>query len=205
MKRPNPPLPSRPFGLLLVEGGDERALCEAVVDSATWSGLFCWTASGRADLRNLALLARLDPGFVHARSVGLVLDIEEDPRDAFRIAEETLAVFGHTAPVVHGVMTAQPLRLGAFLAPDGRTAGSIEFLCKQAVRDPKLASCVDGLVQCAQPKHSTAALAAKGWLNAYLAMLPEQPRIHKAFHPAKGALDPAHNVFAPLRDFLRSL
>jgi hypothetical protein len=172
---------------------------------ALWSGLFCWTASGRNDIKNLALLARLDPGFVHARSVGLVLDNEDNPQESLRIAEETLAVFGHTAPVIHGTVTGQPLRLGAFLAPDGSTPGSIEFLCKQAVREHQLATCVDALVQCAQPKYSTQALAAKGWLNAYLAMLPEQQRIHQAFDPAKGGLDASHPAFHPLRNFLRNL
>jgi len=204
-RRTNPPLPHRPFGLLIVEGGDERSLCEAVAGPTLWSGLFCWTASGRNDLKNLALLARLDPGFVHARSVGLVLDNEDDPRDSLRIAEETLTVFGHTGPVVHGTVTGHPLRLGAFFAPDGSTAGSIEFLCKLAVRSPQLASCVDALFQCAQPRYSTAALAAKGWLNAYLAMLPEQQRIHQAFDPARGGLDVSHPAFHPLRDFLCGL
>jgi hypothetical protein len=204
-RRPNPPLPHHSFGLLIVEGGDERALCEAVAGPGIWSSLFCWTASGRSDLKTLALLARLDPGFIHARSVGLVLDVEEDPREALRLAQETLAVFGHTAPVTHGAMTGQPLRLGAFLAPDGSTPGSIEILCRQAVREPKLASCVDALVQCAQPKFPTTALAAKGWLNAYLAMLSEQQRIHQAFDVLKGGLDASHAAFAPLRGFLHGL
>jgi hypothetical protein len=151
------------------------------------------------------MLARLDPGFIHARSVGLVLDVEEDPREALRLAQETLAVFGHTVPVNHGVVTGQSLRLGAFLAPDGSTPGSIELLCKQAVREPKLASCVDALVQCAQPTFPTRALAAKGWLNAYLAMLPEQQRIHQAFDAVKGGFEASHAAFAPLRSFLHSL
>lgn len=204
-RRPNPSLPTHPFGLLIVEGGDERALCEAVAGPAIWSGLFCWTASGRNDVKNLAQLARLDPGFIHARSVGLVLDTEDNPQESLRIAQETLAVFGHTAPVSHGLVTGQPLRLGAFLAPDGSTRGSIELLCKQAIRDPALGSCVDGLVQCAQPKYPTTALAAKGWLNAYLAMLPQQQRLAQAFDPAKGGLDAAHTAFTPLRNFLQSL
>ena len=44
--RPNPPMPAQPFGLLLVEGGDEEAVCKAVVGPA-WAGLCCWNAQGR--------------------------------------------------------------------------------------------------------------------------------------------------------------
>jgi len=204
-RRLNPSLPRQPFGLLLVEGGDERALCEAIAGPTTWAGLFCWTASGRQDLKNLAALARLDPNFVHARSVGLVLDVEDDLQESLRIVADTLAALGHHAAVAHGILTEQSPQLGVFLAPDGATPGSIELLCRQAVRDPRLAACVDSLVACAQPRHSTVALAAKGWLNAYLAMLPEQQRFHQTLVSGKGAIDVSHPVFEPLRHFLHSL
>ena len=204
-RHPNPPLPSRPFGLLLVEGGDERALCEALVGPTAWAGLFCWTASGRQDLKNLAALARLDPNFVHARSVGLVLDVEDDFQESLQIVAGILAALSHQAPVAHGMISEQSPRLGVFLAPDGVTPGSIELLCRQAVRDPQLAACVDSLVACAQPRHRTAAVAAKGWLNAYLAMLPEQQRFHQTLAPDKGAIDVSHAAFEPLRRFLFSL
>lgn len=60
-RRINPPFPSTPFGLLLVEGGDERGLCEAVAGPETWRGLVCWYGSGRSDLPFLAALAVRDP------------------------------------------------------------------------------------------------------------------------------------------------
>ena len=208
MSRRNlPPFPSAPpFGLLLVEGGDERWLCEAVAGPSVWQGLVCWYGSGRSDLPFLAALAARDPSFVNARSVGVILDTEDDPKEAVRIAEETLGAFGLTAPLVHGVVTGGPRQLGAFLAPDGQTPGSIEHLCRKAVRNQKLSGCVDALIGCAQPPHSTAALAAKGWLNAYLAMGPDpRLRFHQAFIPEAGSIDPAHSVFDPLRNFLRSL
>lgn len=200
-------LPNQPFGLLLVEGGDERTLCMAVAGPQTWASLCCMVASGRDDLKNLATLARSLPGFANTRSVGVVLDIENSLLDAERIARETLAVFGHTGPINHGTVTGHPLPLGAFLLPDGKIPGSMEHLCRQAVRFANVANCVDSLVTCARIQHPNVALAAKGWLNAYLAMQPEPQRIHQAqaFEPKKGGIDAAHPALDPLRNFLRSL
>jgi hypothetical protein len=205
-RRINPPFPSTPFGLLLVEGGDERGLCEVVAGPAVWQGLVCWYGSGRSDLPFLAALAARDPSFAHARSVGVLLDLEDDPKEAYRIAQETLAAFGANASPVHGLLAGQPRALGAFLAPDGKTPGSIEHLCRLAVRDPKLSACVDALVDCAQPQHSTPALGAKGWLNAYLAMCPDpRLRFHQAFAAGARGIDPSHAAFDPLRTFLQRL
>jgi hypothetical protein len=199
-------MPDMPFGLLLVEGGDELALCEAVAGPEVWQDLVCWKGDGRDALPRLATLARLDPHFARARSVGLVLDMEEDMEAARAMAEQTLKVFGGTGAPVHGVMSGSAPRLGAFLAPDGQRLGSIEHLCRQAVRSPELARCVDELVACARTAHANTAHADKAWLNAYLSMLPDpRRRFHQAIAPLKGGIDPAHTAFEPLRSFLRSL
>ncbi|MEO7590260.1 MAG: hypothetical protein ABI134_03525 [Byssovorax sp.] len=68
MSHRNPALPGTPFGFLLVEGGDERAVCEAVAGPATWARLVCWNAQGRDQLAKLAAVAALDPNFQYARS-----------------------------------------------------------------------------------------------------------------------------------------
>jgi hypothetical protein len=204
-RHPNPPFPTRPFGLLLVEGGDELRVCEAVAGPATWAGLVCWRAQGRDDLPNLARLAALDPSFSHARSVGVLLDMEDDPARAQDLARQALAAVGggHGAPV-HASVVGASRRLGAFLAPDGQQLGSIETLCKQAVRNTTLARCVDALIACAATPHPTVALRDKGWLNAYLAMLPDPIRFHQALQDPQG-IDPSHAAFDPLRAFLQSL
>jgi len=204
--RKKPPFPTTPFGLLLVEGGDESWLCEAVAGPTVWKRLVCRYGSGATDLPVLATLAAKDPNIANARSVGVVLDMEDDPKEAYRIAQETLAAFGANTPPVHGVLAGQPRALGAFLAPDGISLGSIEHLCRSAVRDPKLSACVDALVGCAQPQHSTTALGVKGWLNAYLAMCPDPRfRFYQAFTAGAGGIDPAHPAFDPLRNFLQRL
>src|SRR5262249_40169984 len=95
---------------------------------------------------------------------------------------------GATGPAVHGVLSGSPL-LGVFLTPDGANPGAIETLCRQAVRDLRLAACVDQLIGCAGTPHAAhgnpRVAEAKGWLRAYLGMILEPNLMfHQAFdHP----------------------
>ena len=205
MSQKSPSFPVAPFGLLLVEGGDERAVCEAVAGPATWSRLVCWNAQGRDQLVRLAAVAALDPNFQHARSVGVVLDMEDNGVVAHDIARRALAAFGGTLAPAHAVLQGSSPLLGAFLSPDGVANGCIETLCRKAVSDVKLAACVDALVVCAGAPHSVQAHADKGWLRAYLGMCADPNlRFHQALL-ASGGIDPAHAAFDSLRAFLQAL
>ena len=206
-RRQLPTMPSTSFALLLVEGGDERGVCQAIVDPAVWTGICCWPANGRNDLPNLARLATLDPNFGHARAIGLLMDVEDNLGAAQALAARTLTVFGGTAMPSHGMFVGASPKLGLFLAPDGTGAGAIETLCRQSARNPALSACVDQLVACAGGPHNRSsnvrANEDKGWLKAYLGMLPDPNlRFHQAFTMG---LDPAHAVFDPLRAFLQAL
>ncbi|WP_437673937.1 DUF3226 domain-containing protein [Sorangium sp. So ce131] len=201
----NQPFPSAPFGLLLVEGGDERAVCEAVAGRSIWTGLTCWHGSGRNDLPALAALAASDPNFRFARSVGLVLDAEDNVAEAHTIASKAFAALGESGPPKHGQLSGSARPVGAFFAPDGVSPGCIETLCRQAVSNTSLSACVDALVVCAGSPHALQARADKGWLRAYLGMCADPGlRFHQALSQASG-IDPAHAAFDPLRRFLQAL
>jgi hypothetical protein len=205
-RRTNPTMPSASFGLLLVEGGDELAVCQVLAGSA-WHGLCGWKADGR-DLPNLARLAMLETNFGNARSIGIVLDAEHSLVSAQALVNDTLQVLGVTTPFNHGTLIGLP-RVGAFVSPDGVGPGAIETLCREAVQDPKLAACVDQLVGCAGNPHSAhgnpRAAEDKGWLKAYIGMLSDPNlRFHQAFTHPQG-IDASHPVFAPLRAFLLAL
>jgi hypothetical protein len=205
--RPKPELPSRPHAVLIVEGGDEGTVCEAVAGAATWADIRCRNALGRTNLVKEARLIALDGNLAFARSIGVLLDVEDDPIEALDIAARTLAVFGAAGAPVHATLSAGPRSLGVFFAPDGASHGCIETLCRAAVRDQALAACVDALVTCAGRPHAALknprAKEDKAWTKAYLSMLPDPDlRFHQAFSLG---WDPAHAAFDPLRRFLRSL
>jgi hypothetical protein len=199
------PFPAAPFGLLLVEGGDERAVCEQVAGPAAWTGLVCWYRSGRDDLPGLAQLAALDPNFARARSIGIVLDAEDDLAAARALTARTLAALGVAQTPPHAAISDGAPRIGVFFSPDGASTGSIETLCRRAVRSATLAACVDQLVTCAGAPHALQARADKGWLRSYLGMTADPSlRFHQAFAAPDG-IDAGHAAFDGLRAFLRSL
>lgn len=199
-------MPAAPFGLLLVEGGDDEVACRNVAGSA-WAGLCCWKAHGR-ELPSLARLAQNDPNFGYARSIGVVLDAEEDVAASLQLLATTLAVFGASPPFLHGVLSgSRPA--GGFLLPDGQSTGALETLCRRAIQDARLASCVDDLVACVQNPHARRINARvaedKGWMRAYLGMLAEpDQKLHQAFDDPQG-INAGHAVFDDLRRFLQSL
>lgn len=205
-RRTNPPMPSTSFGLLLAEGGDEIAVCRALAGAASASICF-WNAWGRG-LPDQARLAINDPNFRFARSIGILLDVENDLNAAIQLAQETRQVFGAVDPCVHGVFSTGTPRVGVFLTPNGSDAGSIETLCRPAVRDAVLATCVDQLVVCAGAPHAgrvnARASEDKGWLRAYMGMLPISDLLFfQAF--ASGDIDADHHEFDSLRAFVLAL
>jgi hypothetical protein len=205
-RRQNPTMPRSDFGFLLVEGGDESALCRNLAGAS--HSLCCWKVDGR-DFVPLAQLAKNDPNFRFARSIGVVLDVENDLAAARAIAQDALNVFGATESFVHGELTGSP-RMGTFLLPNDQDNGAIETLCRRAVRDQALATCTDALVACAgQPPHAANVNARanedKGWLRAYLGMIsPPDLRFHQALEHPQG-IDLGHDAFAPLRAFVSAL
>jgi hypothetical protein len=204
MKHTNAPIPaSSKCGLLLVEGGDERAVCRALVDQATWAKVHCWQASGREDLPPLGALAARDPNFANAQSIGILLDAEDDFLAAQALAIQTVTALGGTASVER-VFSGTP-RIGFFIAPELGVAGCIETLCKRAVRSAAISTCVDSLVACVAPAHVTVGQQDKAWLKAYSSMLDNPNlRFHQVFDDPQG-IDPAHMVFDQLKKFLADL
>lgn len=203
--RENPAFPATPFALLLVEGGDERTICNGLLPQLGPRPAVTWAArSGGSDLVQLARLARADAGFRFASRVGVILDAEESIAEAYATLAAICEVLGATTPPTHGTFTSGQVPIGAFISPDGRSTGSLETLCRRAMADRHLASCVDALAACAGPPQTTAAKRDKAWITAYLAMLVEPRRFHQALAPPP-SIDLAHPAFDELRAFLDAL
>lgn len=104
--RENAPLPSTPFALLIVEGGDEVSLCRALNPG---SDLVFWNARGRDNITVLAALAAKDPNIAGARSVSVLLDVEEDAVAARSLAFEALKHFDPAVvPALRGLNAGLP-------------------------------------------------------------------------------------------------
>ena len=99
------------------------------------------------------------------------------------------------------------MKLGVFYLPDPARTGSLETLCKIAVRDLAAATCIDALQTCLGARHGTQAQRDESWLEACLSTTPGEPsvRISQALSGPKSGIDPGHGAFAALSAFLASL
>ena len=102
-RRANAPLPGSSFALLMVEGGDEVSLCKAMLALAPNPGLVLWHAEGSSDLPRLAGLAAKDPNIAGARSVSLLLDVEDDFLAARQLALQALKHFDASVVPTHAM------------------------------------------------------------------------------------------------------
>jgi hypothetical protein len=161
MNRFNTAIPTTGVAFLLVEGGDERQVCKFVGGDSCWVGLHCWDAGGREKLSSVAALAALDPSIASVRRIGVVLDMEDSPAETTKLRADIEAALASTGKAV-----------SFFVMPGGEKLGATETLCRKAVRNNAVAACVNALEQCTGLRGTTQARRDKGWLKAYLAMLP---------------------------------
>lgn len=188
-------LPEGPFALVVVDGGDDRRLCETLAP-ALWT-----TYKLDGSLRALSV----GTGFERVTAVAVVTDAEADPLASFETARSALVELEPTlADMVPGeVRQVGPRRYGVFVVPDAVTPGGLETLLRRAWTPTSADPCVDALFACVGPSATTAANRDKAWLKAWTATRRD-PDGFPAQLIGKG-IDPAHPAFSDLRDFLRAL
>ena len=160
-------------------------------------------ARGRDNIARLLRLVARSDGFRSARSLGVVLDADEDPVEAFTRTAHAMERAGLPRPPRAEEVTDGPVRCGVFVLPGQGRAGSVEDVylpmvdprreeAAQAHLDAVVAAGVDG------PRRR-----GKGLLQAVLAALPRSPR-----HPGDGlqhGLSHDRSPLAPLQDFVSAL
>jgi hypothetical protein len=196
------PMPSVPFKLLIVEGGDEEVVCKWLIGDPFWKSYWCWNASSRERLPGVAEAATNDANFTSAASVGVVFDVEGDIAGAIDIAEQTFKVLGSGNPG-HAKFISGTKKFGLFMSPDGSSPGAVENLCRKAATRAEAAQCVNAYENCSGvvPLALTAH-ADKRWVNAYIAAVLG-PRKFLPDALAEGLFDPA--PFVDLKTFLLAL
>jgi hypothetical protein len=192
-------MPSAAFKLLLVEGGDEEAVCRWLTGKSLWTSFGCWVASSDSRLPAVAAAAALAPNFAFAESRAVILDAEGDLSRALDIADRTLTAMGGASPG-HGKVAGGP-KSGLFVSPDGVSLGSLETLCRAAATDVAAAKCTDAYEACVKPL-TLRAQQDKRWVAAYIAAVLG-PRKYIADAIDAGLFDRA--PFSALQAFLAAL
>jgi len=207
--------------VLAVEGEDQYYLLRHVLCVCSLSDSFdVVRLKGVTQLRPFLGTALVTTGFDGVQALGVMRDAEEQRQDtcvpaaasalqsvadAFR---DVLGVAGLTshAQVMAGEVAGRPLRVGAFIAPDGVRAGMLEDLCLSTapVRASEALRCVDYYLECLGKANVLRPTWPKRRLHAYLAAC-EEPGKKLGEAARAGYLHLDDPVWNPLKQFLRDL
>jgi len=146
--------------LLLHEGTADLKVLGALMRQAGIEGYQPIEVGGHSKLRALLKALVLTPhfktpvpGFEHpVRAVAVVLDAETNAEATFQSVRDALGAAGIPAPVTAGEIVEGPLKVGVFLVPDNQSAGKIESLCLDSVRDDPAWSCLDRFFACVRER-----------------------------------------------------
>lgn len=204
-RTPKQPLLPSTRTVLLVEGDDEVRVVSAVDPHKP--DRVVRDARGQSNLRNEADALSRDPQFPALRSVGLLLDAEDDPATATALARQALRLLGCPVDTHHAqVHEDAGRRWGFFLFPDGASPGALESLLRRAI-DPTAPSavCATAWAACAAAPRPNVAQADKAWLRVAAAAWPKVREGWPQLLGQPGGILLSHPTLTPLRDFLLHL
>ena len=201
--------------LLLVEGRDECRFFRALtrrLDRCPGEEIQILEVGEESARSWVPRIARVLPRTeVEVRAVGLVRDADESPEDAWRSVRNLFERADWTRPEEPGRFTAARPRTGALILPDADSRGSLETLCRRAVRNGPAGRCVGELLDCLDRRNGweprgqmLTARRDKGFAHAWLASRKNPvARVGEGADQDAWPLD--HEVFGPIREFLCEL
>lgn len=178
----------RPF-LVVVEGQDDEAVLNLLLAHLSIDSVQLISAQGKNNIRDIvAIIAGQDGFAASVIGVAIVCDADRNPAAEQQRCEETLRDLGK--------------RNAYFLLPGNGREGMLEDLCLEALDGRAEAPCVSSFVECATASGITLANEKKFRMKAFL-MLHDEDKTQKIGWAAeRGIINPAHEAFAPLRQFL---
>lgn len=194
--------------LLLVEGQDEVHLFNkliAVCFSAAL-GIQVIGIGGKEKLRrNLKAIYTAGRSRPTLRSIAVVRDADADAQGSFNSVCDSVRDCGYSAPSVHGTFSTAVPSIGVFVVPDGSSAGAIETICRQSVRNGGAAVCAETYLDCllgCEALESTN--LDKTFVHSYLAAMRD-PVARVGEGALQGIWDFQSLAFVPLVEFIKNL
>jgi hypothetical protein len=192
--------------LLLVEGEDEKIICELLLRRIAPNfslNLDLKAASGGSDLLSKAQALDVLPGFQNLTQLAIICDAEEIPQKTAKQWSAFKATFETQYP---------NKKCNILILPSEEQAGAIDsvFLNSLDPANNPVAACALDFAACvgAQGSQTTQARRDKLALTSYINAHTKNPYSRVGFAVTQGAkdlFDFDHPSFAPLTNFLKKL
>lgn len=191
--------------VLVVEGKDDELFFQAFLDYLQIKNIQILKINGKNNLRPKLRALKQTPGFNVVKSLGIVLDADEDARATFQsvcnaLQYAKLPVPKHPSEPIDG-----PPSVAVMILPNGNEPGALESLCIRAVAEDPAMPCVEKYFECLREnKVDLDHNIDKAKAHAFLASRREAgKRIGEA---AKAGYWPwSSQVFRPLKEFIERI
>lgn len=194
--------------LLLVEGNDDQNFFQKLIEDIGLDGIQIISMKGKENfgIPNLKSVINT-PGFREVRSLGIVLDADENANSTFSSICTVLRECGLPVPAQPMKIISASLKVGVLVIPPGAAQGEIEDLCLAAIKEYNELECIENYFSCLKeklPLDKFPKELSKAKVQAFLASREESVP-HLGVAAQKGFFPLNHNIFEDIKIFLRSL
>ena len=187
--------------LLLVEGSDEVAVFDRLLDHINVRGVQTIDVGGKDKFPKMVPALKVRPGFNQVEKIGFTRDADDSQKTAFESLCGVLTAAGFPKPPDDGMFSTGDLSVGVFILPNNATSGVLEELLIESVRETDAFICVDEFASCVSKLNSPPKNLSKSKAQAFMAAMTEESR-----SVGVGAQKKYWNFeapwFEPLRKFL---
>ena len=176
--------------LLVVEGKDDQAIVERLLNHLNLNQVQVVNATSKTKIRATVKGLTLADGFQdRVAGIAILRDADTDPEAARRSCEDSLKKIAKST---------------AFLVVPESGEGLLEDVCLQAFADRLEMQCVDDFLSCVAANGPAITNKQKFRMKAFLMLHDEKTTQNVGWAADRGIINPAHEAFAPLREFLRT-
>lgn len=176
--------------ILVVEGKDDQAVVELLLNHLNLNQVQVVNATSKDKIRATVTGITAADGFQDVVSgIAILRDADADPVAARQSCEACLRDIAKTT---------------AFFVVPESGEGMLEDVCLQALVDRPEMQCVDDFLTCVAGNGPAISNKQKFRMKAFLMTHDEDTSQRIGWAAERGIIDPAHEAFAPLRDFLKT-
>lgn len=190
--------------LLLVEGGDDKRLFDALIKHLSLPPVQIISYEGKNKFKNkIGVIATKTPGFQNISCIGIARDADDNPQGAFQSIIDALKSYGLDAPKNPLEITAGKPKIAVMIIPGIGRTGELEDVCLESLNNDPAITCVNQYFECLHNKNiDISRRIAKAKIYVFLASKPEPgKRIGEAAQAGYFNFD--DKAYQPFKEFLQ--
>lgn len=192
--------------LLIVEGKDDEAFFDALVNRLGLQEIQVTGIGGKTKLRARLKALTNDPHFRNVQSLGVIRDADLDPMAAFESVKDALKAAGLPTPRKPMSIAKGSPQTSVMILPSFERQGALEDMCLEAVAGEPVMICTEEFFSCLQEKKGSHPRRdmTKAKVRVFLSA-QKDPTLPLGLAAGKGYWPLDHHVFGEVRRFLESL